>query len=946
MRKYDFTLNINEHNVISMMINKIKESSVILELGPAHGRMTKYLKEKKNCVIDIVEIDEESGKEAACFARNSLIGPELGDIDSLRWQEALTDYKYDYIIFADVLEHLYYPEKVLASTHQLLNDEGSLFISIPNIAHNAILINLFNDSFPYTETGLLDNSHIRFWGLNDFNNMIKNAGYLITNIEPVYKNIFHTEQAAFFPESAARLELLFNSRPRGDIYQYFIQLHKQKAGIRQYDFNTLLKRSFPMAVYFDSGDGFSEEKKTFDFVTIGEEFIKEILIDSNVRSIRIDPIEGIYSKVNIEAQIDGIECVPSDTNALTHQGNNYEFFIEDPWLILEGPFKQGQILQIRLIVNDIYIFDAVNRLKQISETLYNRIDELQTDIIKNKQLNETLNRSLNEKNEEVVALNQFLTEKKAKTVSLNKLLSEKTAEVIKLEELLKISTNIRLEENHNARQQLENLSIAFKQISIAYNDILNSTTWKLTKPIRIGVEIVKSFFRFFNYCHQDITKIIKKITTRVETLRNYKKNDLAFASPSINIVQLKISVSVVIPTYNAGEEFEILLRSLLSQEGISFMELIVVDSGSIDKTVDIAQSFGSTVIPITQEEFSHSYARNLGANHTSGEYILFMTQDALPKSAKWLMEMYRPIVADSRIVAVSCGEEPRSDADLFGLACSWGHARFMGVLDRDRILRLPKLQTMETIRHNSNLNDVACLVKKSVFEEFKYRFNYAEDLDLGIRLIKKGYCLALLGTVKVIHSHNRPEYYYLKRAYVERKALHNIFPEEPLTVISEEDFLLGASWLYNQTCNKASFLSNMLDEINIKEYIAKVKDLLYKTKDKEAIGSNIFLYEPTLEFKKFIKNIEIKCNGLERTAPSNLVKNAFITYFHGQAGLILDYLQNHYDKVTKDTNQMMCKALFCVCANATGDILGYTWLTGKEKNHLLNDIYETLEKGV
>jgi hypothetical protein len=61
--------------------------------------------------------------------------------------------------------------------------------------------------------------------------------------------------------------------------------------------------------------------------------------------------------------------------------------------------------------------------------------------------------------------------------------------------------------------------------------------------------------------------------------------------------------------------------------------------------------------------------------------------------------------------------------------------------------------------------------------------------------------------------------------------------------------------------------------------------------------------------------------------------------------MILDYMKNHLKIVNTETNSMFCKALFCVCANAIGDILGYTWLT-EPNNILLVDIYEKVGKGV
>ena len=112
MTKYNFELDFKKENSLSIIIGFIKKGSKILEFGPANGRLTKYLKNEMNCEIDIVEIDETSGKEASLYARKSLIGEKFGNIDNELWVDELENEKYDYIIFADVLEHLKNPVRI------------------------------------------------------------------------------------------------------------------------------------------------------------------------------------------------------------------------------------------------------------------------------------------------------------------------------------------------------------------------------------------------------------------------------------------------------------------------------------------------------------------------------------------------------------------------------------------------------------------------------------------------------------------------------------------------------------------------------------------------------------------------------------------------------------------------------------------------------------------
>ncbi len=68
--------------------------------------------------------------------------------------------------------------------------------------------------------------------------------------------------------------------------------------------------------------------------------------------------------------------------------------------------------------------------------------------------------------------------------------------------------------------------------------------------------------------------------------------------------------------------------------------------------------------------------------------------------------------------------------------------------------------------------------------KYKYRFNYAEDLDLGIRLIKDGNQIAFLGSTRIIHSHNIPASYFLKKGYVDNLFLFDMFNDFPIPKIN------------------------------------------------------------------------------------------------------------------------------------------------------------------
>jgi FkbM family methyltransferase len=242
---------------------------------------------------------------------------------------------------------------------------------------------------------------------------------------------------------------------------------------------------------------------------------------------------------------------------------------------------------------------------------------------------------------------------------------------------------------------------------------------------------------------------------------------------------LDISISVIIPTHNAGPEFALLLRKLKSQKGLKSLEIVTVDSESRDGTARIAADFGCKVVPIKQSEFSHSHSRNLGAATASGDYLVFMVQDAYPIGDRWLYGLVRCLIDNrhgSGLAALSCAEYPRSDSELFYDVLLKGHYDFIGCSDGDRLGEYVADDHV-SLRTQGQLSDVACLIPKALFDAYKYHGDYAEDLTLGVRLIRDGYRVGMLSSIRVIHSHNRPVQYYLRRSFVDVVFLTDIFSD-------------------------------------------------------------------------------------------------------------------------------------------------------------------------
>lgn len=289
MSKYDFGYNIEENNTNRWAFENVEANSRVLELGPAGGTLTKSLYEKKKCHVDIVEIDEQDGKLAAQYAEKAVVGIN-GNLNLDYWYEALCENQYDYIVALDVLEHLANPEHTLRKASKLLKSTGKIFLSVPNIAHNAVIIELLQNRFTYGRLGLLDSTHIHFFAYESICQMLKNVGLHINKQEAVLKCVSDTELPSRYEDLGTEWGHLLKQRKYGEVYQYLLELSfnsEQKTidllGNGQIK-NPVYARILP--------DGKSQNEISVEIQEGWNEVVVDLPKNYLMKSIRFIPYEG------------------------------------------------------------------------------------------------------------------------------------------------------------------------------------------------------------------------------------------------------------------------------------------------------------------------------------------------------------------------------------------------------------------------------------------------------------------------------------------------------------------------------------------------------------------------------------------------------------------------------------------------------------------------------
>lgn len=153
-------------------------SKAILDLGCGTGTLGKALKKRQPCIVTGIELD----KEAAETATKNL---DICFCDNLnRYDPALRRRTYDCIVLADILEHLISPWPVLKKFVSVLEENGSLVASLPNMAHPYIVRELQRGLFRYQPAGILDVTHLRFFTKTTIGQLFYQAGLKIIKIDP------------------------------------------------------------------------------------------------------------------------------------------------------------------------------------------------------------------------------------------------------------------------------------------------------------------------------------------------------------------------------------------------------------------------------------------------------------------------------------------------------------------------------------------------------------------------------------------------------------------------------------------------------------------------------------------------------------------------------------------------------------------------------------------
>ncbi len=195
-RKHKYLEEINDAILRQIPVNTTHNKPMVLDVGCGMGALSEAI-QNKGYIVWGIDLNEEATRIAANRIEK-IIHVDLTDFTHIK--KEIGNRKFDYLIFADILEHIHDPSKILEEYLSLLKDGGYILVSLPNTVAWTNRIKFLFGKFEYADTGIMDIDHIRFFTFKTAKRLITSAGcsvikidyipYFVRIAQPIFKKIF------------------------------------------------------------------------------------------------------------------------------------------------------------------------------------------------------------------------------------------------------------------------------------------------------------------------------------------------------------------------------------------------------------------------------------------------------------------------------------------------------------------------------------------------------------------------------------------------------------------------------------------------------------------------------------------------------------------------------------------------------------------------------------
>jgi rhamnosyltransferase len=237
-------------------------------------------------------------------------------------------------------------------------------------------------------------------------------------------------------------------------------------------------------------------------------------------------------------------------------------------------------------------------------------------------------------------------------------------------------------------------------------------------------------------------------------------------------------VSVLLPTKNGERYLPEVLRHVRAQRGgFQLCEIIAVDSGSRDRTVEILRRHEVRLWQIQPHEFGHGRTRNFAAAQARGDFLAFLSQDATPVDERWLENLLVPLREDPLVAGAFSRHRPRPDChpmEWHRIVAYELHSQSEGRV-YTAVGNPDYEQNPARYRFFSNTSSV---IRRAVWEQIPFPdVEFAEDQAWAEQVLRAGYKTAYAAKSVVIHSHGYGPWANFCRHFEHARAMRELFAQ-------------------------------------------------------------------------------------------------------------------------------------------------------------------------
>ena len=402
------------------------------------------------------------------------------------------------------------------------------------------------------------------------------------------------------------------------------------------------------------------------------------------------------------------------------------------------------------------------------------------------------------------------------------------------------------------------------------------------------------------------------------------------------------NVSLVVPTNSTLNKLQELIKIVSTQKGIESLEIILVNSGNDDlKSLQKLETNLNSdiskltikIIDIDSSQFNHGRSRNLGATNATNDYLIFMTDDALPFSENLFYQMCDTLDSNYNVVASTAKQIIRSDSDLMSSYSTKYFYNILKLVD-DRIVSCDDFDKLDSAerRRVAQIDDVCSCYRREVFSKHQYKeLVYAEDIELGVRLVRDGHKIAQLSSVGVIHSHIRSSSYYLKRQFIETLVLFPLL-KYPIVSFSQYKISSLSDLISSHILPCYVFLNQAIENLNLdfddskidsnKNNIDQIFSSFYSQISKfspENNSKNANRSDPSLDtlFQELFGDIKNNFQNLTNDSKSNIIMIGYLDALKG----FEEFMKSVYPNL-QGLEDDFISTLYKIFGSTVGSVLG------------------------